>query len=539
MSYQPTANERINKLTLQLVQRKSENDKIGKKNKDLEKQVTDLKKTKTELQEQINTLKKERADIMHEKQLLEEKNRDLIATGGSNNNLDLEMALQNEVKECKDKITELNSSLNDKKCYLALKDNQIVGYKQINDDLQSKNANLGIKVNELLKSEADLKEKLNVLEIVAGAVRKEEGEQQELVVVKSKSEATEDAKKEIALLKQQLEKCNKENSILNDKLSQNIGKIASIDAFYKEILDGKDQTIKEYCTIVSNNDSEDSTLVKRLLIKFRSEQELKAIKDLRDSLLKEKASQANLAVQTSGGEHNVNGSGTRTENKITPNRTVDGGSVPPPVNGASQRNEANKKTNRLCRDGRLCQRIGQCNFQHDVINKKCRFGLSCKKVEKCLFMHSNVQHVGESAGFGSVSNINPGLMNTWPPMPMLGAHGERTVGLDSSSDMANRRNGLFGNVPVSGNYYGNYYGGANDDYHHHHHQLNNMFSQFNRGQTDRSQYVRKKGLCRNGQKCNVQGCSYHHSPIHRQCRNGDNCANKDTTCLFGHESKNE
>ena len=65
--------------------------------------------------------------------------------------------------------------------YPSLKDNQIIGHKKINDTLRENNANQGVKIDELRKSESELKEKLRVMEVVAGEVKDDKDEEQRLV----------------------------------------------------------------------------------------------------------------------------------------------------------------------------------------------------------------------------------------------------------------------------------------------------------------------------------------------------------------------
>ena len=141
-------------------------------------------------------------------------------------------------------------------------------------------------------------------------------------------------------------------------------------------------------------------------------------------------------------------------------------------------------------------------------------------------MHSN-QKVDDCRGFGR-NDMNHGPLPTWSPLSMLGAFSQPNMGFAVQPDMTNRGSGLSINMPAAGNYYR-----TRNDYQQQFNQQNHL------GQTDRSQYQSKKKLCRNGQKCDIQGCGFHHTPIHKQCRNGNDCANKETTCLFSHASKNE
>ena len=171
-------------------------------------------------------------------------------------------------------------------------------------------------------------------------------------------------------------------------------------AFYKEILDDKDATNKEYCALVNGTGSENSKVSKRLLIKFRSEQELRAIKDLRESLQQQKElNEAGVTTEDKAETEDVAAVERDIANK------ADGSSVSRNAVENQGNNSGNEQNNkRLCRDGKMCRNIGHCSFRHDVINKPSRYGGSCKKMERCLFIHRNASR--EESGSNGFINMN-------------------------------------------------------------------------------------------------------------------------------------
>ena len=87
-------------------------------------------------------------------------------------------------------------------------------------------------------------------------------------------------KKDLSALQSKLNDSNKMNSLLKDDLEETSGKLRSIDSFYKGILDQKDLTIKE-CFNIMQDETEESVKLKRLLVKFRTEHELKFVQDIK------------------------------------------------------------------------------------------------------------------------------------------------------------------------------------------------------------------------------------------------------------------
>ena len=82
------------------------------------------------------------------------------------------------------------------------------------------------------------------------------------------------------------------------KLSEKEDSLEKVDRFYKGILDDKDLVISGQLEIIEDNDV--IKKLKRLLLKFRSENELKFINDLK-SLIEKDTEDESLDINTSNG----------------------------------------------------------------------------------------------------------------------------------------------------------------------------------------------------------------------------------------------
>ena len=142
----------------------------------------------------------------------------------------------------------------------------------------------------------------------------------------------------------------------------------------------------------------------------------------------------------------------------------------------------------------------------------------------------------------------------WPQIPPqpLGTYAPGFV----AQPNFNRCDGMTGNVLTAGNYLGTYPGNQPNFQHLHNPYNGNVGRQFGQEQSNFgrsmsqfgqeqsnfgksvSQNPSRNKLCRNGQNCNEDGCNLHHSPIQKKCRNGNGCANRESTCLFMHDTKN-
>ena len=110
MSYQQDANDRINKLTLQLIDMRTELEKTKKKNRELDAQVNTLKRAKVELETQVAGMQKEKSELVLVKQKV---------VNDKSNKLDLEQ-LNNDVDKYQEEIKNLKLSIKDKECLVSL-----------------------------------------------------------------------------------------------------------------------------------------------------------------------------------------------------------------------------------------------------------------------------------------------------------------------------------------------------------------------------------------------------------------------------------
>ena len=473
LSYTHTANERINDLTLKLVSKQSESERLKKKIKDLELQVSNAKK-----KEGGANHDQEKHSKSHEKEIKKLRNEitDMKEQGGAD---------KRKIKELKEQ--------------LAVNENELVGAKHLNRELNGKLLSLNEKVKEISKSENELKQKLCVMEAVAGAVKDNDCE----IVVVNEAGAKEDLEKDkdLSSLKNKLDESLKQNSVLKDQLAESKSSLDSIDKFYQDILETKDKMLKEYITITTKDSDEDVKL-KRLLVKFRSDNELKLLNDLKASLAG--------GIDKSGeidkpGESKVEPVSIHRQESAKINVKTDNDSR---VSGRGENNEPSSPRKGLCRDGKLCPSIESCEFRHELVNKLCRFGQQCNKKQKCLFMHVNKP----SSFFGhDLSGLNV--------KPTSGVRDElNNGGGDSYARIQN--------VSLQWEGYNN----------------NNNYNNNNRtadwwgegvASADRSQPLRRK-LCWKGKSCEVSGCKFWHEVVPKPCRNGIECVKKNSTCLFSH-----
>jgi hypothetical protein len=181
MSYQHNANERINKLTLQLVSKQNEMDKLKKKQKETENQVNELKKLKKEWD-------------------LEKKSKVV-----KDNVLDLELieTLKNDIVNKDVQIKDWENKNMDAEVVASLKDNQITGYKKINEDLRAQIVVLGKKITGLVENEEQLSKNLKMMEDVASYIT-------------SGQKDNADKSAELNAVKKKLDDSNKNNSLLKE-----------------------------------------------------------------------------------------------------------------------------------------------------------------------------------------------------------------------------------------------------------------------------------------------------------------------------------
>ena len=529
MSYCPSANDRISKLTLQLINGQKEIEKLKSKNKDLENQVNDLKKSKSEWEREKKELLKKESEVSD----ADARN---LKNSGDMENLRAEVESRDqEIAILRAESDTLAARIDDLVKEMGSKDDQIVGYRKINEELRDDLAKSGMMVKKISEEKVELENKYKVMVAVAGEVKDDRNEN--LVILTDKTDSDAELRNEMAFLNHKLDETNKKNSLLKDDLEVKSRSLERMDNFYKEILDQKDETLKSYLSIIEG-DKDEAMKMKRLLIKFRAEQELKVVQDLMRALETSEGEGAaadegnvddgdkssakkNLTVvgfTGSGAGNHVNNnnnkpianslrrSGDDDSVNIDNNKPIEtpvllnGGGIENNVNAdETGEEEINNEKKGLCRDGRLCSDMIHCKFRHELVRKHCRFGVRCNRKNKCLFLHQLDRNY-------DVDNDHSNSCSHRQDMD----YAEQQYGRRDDGHWHSNRYEDFRAIEEA-----EYYGGNGD-----HRQIEQNGS--------------GRRLCRNGQTCKVPGCDLYHIPVPRQCRYGMNCSHKTTTCLFQH-----
>ena len=538
--HQPQYSDNLNRVTLMLFEKQKEVDSLKKQSKELELQIKDLKKCKVENEKDLIDMKKREKekdkmiqDIKNEYSILQEKVGSAHETGDSGKDVEL-------AKKCNEeqlaKISELENFVQEK--------------DQCITELQKCNSDLVKRCQSLSSNEVELSTRIHALEAVSSHI--DEGKKGDIVVVHAASvkENSNAISEEVASLNQRLDRLNRDNSLMKDELAEKTVSLQKIDEFYKEIVDQKDKVILDLQSITSDDGNIDIKF-KRLLLKFRSEQELKLMNELKTSI-DASSDSANKVATTDIGintdfvpnpckcKHNGNDESSTILN--------DGASG---LNGASKIGNIQKP--KMCKFGLLCDRKEFCEYSHEIIQKTCRFGNRCTKGNACLFLHRRSNDGGSTTGGEKYEERNHPLggMSASAPINNRAREPELINGfLTLNQAYANvvgdkfvpQRQGFSSGVPgmtnpcysntcgISGmQMYHNSHGGFTDnnmlrrDGNSHSPVLN--ISGHERGNTK---------LCRNGRMCSVNGCGLRHEIINKTCKFGGGCSRKDT-CLFRHD----
>ena len=480
----------MNQLTLQLIGKQNEVDTLKKSQKEMEGQMKEFKKLKAQW---------EKEKILKQKEL-EDKDKMLN-----------DMKDNAKVSPCNNKeITELRKINMDK----------IRNIQQLTEDLDLARQHIdeGVQREQSLKNEivmaedrcksltgcnSELENRVQVLESIAGDLNKDQVKSKEVISVPAKTDSINSVTaKELDEAKLKIEKLNKNNSIMKSELKEKEDKLKGIDDFYKEIIDDKEKISNGYLQIVEKDD-EKLTKFKRLLLKFRSENELKFVLELKDLLGRDDGNlNQTKDVTTNHNKNNISG----VESKKDESNMLDDGK-----STEGKENSVVQKKKNLCKDGKECLIKDSCPFRHTVVNKQCKFGGTCSRGGKCLFIHDDDDFQFHAGGFGFGSNSGNGFglgnsgfgadfesrsrynqMYENPQQNQLGYHNQR------------RRDGDWGG-DVGGN------GVPHNDA-----RLNG-----------------KVRLCRFGSKCQDGGCSFSHEIVNKLCRNKEKCR-KGEQCLFKH-----
>ena len=271
--HQPQYSDNLNRVTLKLFEKQKEIDSLKNQSKGLEMQVKELKDRKMENEKDLNDMRKrenEKEKIIlsmeNDYSKLQEKVRSSSEMISVSNELEL-------AKKCNDEqlveISKLQSLLHEK-------DKAIT-------ELQGCNKDLVRRCKSLTDVEVELSSRVQALEAVSSHIGDDEKNDIVVIHASSGNVKADVVKDEVASLNQKIEKLNKENSLFKDQLAEKTASLQKIDGFYKEIVDQKDKIICDLQSIMSD-DCDVNSRFKRLLLKFRSENELKLMNELKSCI---------------------------------------------------------------------------------------------------------------------------------------------------------------------------------------------------------------------------------------------------------------
>ena len=400
MQYLPqTMSEQLNNVSIKLVAKQKEVESVKRRYKELETLCTEQKSLINQTEKKLNELEKEK----------EKKDIMINAIKFENDEIKKKVSAWEEHKcvescdvsgrvELATKISTLEDVIKDKDTLIS--------------ELKRENGDLVNSCKSLKNTEAELSHQVKVLQEVCGHVN--EGSTNELVVINNKnSKDTGELEAEIQKLRQKIDKVYKSESLLKDQLSEKAASLDKIDNFYKEIIDQKDKALNDLLNITEDN-TETGKKMRRLLLKFRSEQELKFISGLKMDL---DGKEAEGVVNNDDSSTINNTSGTvessSSNHEASPTPEVEAVIREEAENTVDEMNHRNmdKKT-RLCKFGRKCS-VSGCEFSHNQVPRPCRFGGRCTKGDACLFSHedparfrTNCQGMGNFSGNRNLPMLN-------------------------------------------------------------------------------------------------------------------------------------
>ena len=371
-------------------------------------------------------------------------------------------------------------------------------------------------MNKSLKDkENELKGKVDILQAVAGAVRNTSEDEQIVVVNGARSEHVVDNghEKELERVRKKIDEVNRRNSLLKDELQEKTDSLASIDSFYKEIIVQKDLTISKFNDI-HDADQDTERQFKRLLTKFRTENELKFMQNLKITLEREdKQPTDNTEKRDEDLAQNIQKSSNDRNRNVSPKDggtgSKEGDSVGVlDVEGKKVINENLEKEEgkKMCRYGTKCNEKG-CALSHNRLDKPCRFGRECRKGDGCLF-----RHFSDVANGGEMRNVDNQKLN---------GNFERYEHFHSPVNMGNAYAGGMAQ-------FSNAFGGLG--------HLNSVSHDVPAMNPHNRLNVNVK-LCKYGRTCRnmTSGCTFRHEVINKTCKYADRCA-KGGACLFLHHN---
>ena len=511
----PLVSERLNSLSLKLVQKQNELDTTKKQNKDLEGKLKDLKKEKLQL---LNDLKEYEQDSAKKNIIITDLKDQLENKQAKTLNEDDEIMVM-QIDDLNKQVKSLQGEL-DRKC------NEL-------EDLAQSQSDMVMRCRSLEGNNTELHDKLLVLEAVSGQVKG--NVENEVVVVHAKStDSPTEHKKEIESLNKKIEKLNKENSVLKDQVTAKTNEFEKVDDFYKEILVAKEEVISSL-TVINNSNTEVEKKFRRLLMKFRSEQELKSIRDLKVDI-----EHKSNVIESVRENTNVEENGPVENSVRCGDKNIDKHAVVK----AAEVDHAKKK---LCKFGTKCNKKSSCEYSHEVVHKSCRFGDRCNKKEACLFLHeiNHEQHGmsgrGDCRNWGEFEerNNSRGYVSDAFGMPRPEYTGglpnfgvPRFPGVNALPRFGVANQPHYGGYPRLG--HGASFSGVATE--------TGGFRDGHSGQI--SPLDRTNKMCREGMKCSsMDKCTFSHKKISKDCKFGNECKWLEK-CLFRHTdtflcSKNE
>ena len=524
--HQPQYSDNLNRVTLKLFEKQNEVDGLKKKSKEQELQIKDLKKGRVEKEKELSDMQKKDGE------------KDVMIQSMKADYKKLQEKVSMESSEVPDRCNELESSKKSDEGQLAKifeLESLLQGKEEVIKELQVSNDDLVKRCKSLTANEVQLSSRIQTLETLSSHI--DDGVRGEVVVVHARSakENSDNLKEEVAVLNQKIDKLNKENSLLKDQLSEKSGSLQKIDEFYKEIVDQKDQVICDLQAITSKDGDLDAKY-KKLLLKFRSDHELKLMKELKSNI----AENSDNASSTSSDKIATTNVGINTDPALTQCKckcTVGGDKPSSAVNeGDNNSGENGSRIGfspiakpKMCKFGLKCSNKDTCEFSHEIIQKACRFGVRCTKGGACLFLHEN----------GNVNSAHAGARES-----------EWVTGfITNNRGFANVVGNRF--VPQKSGIYAVNQGTA--DTHHNNNRCDHFerdiyrsnqegFSGTNMMRRDGNSLNPSAGhnnnintrLCRNGRICEIVSCVFRHELINKACKFGAGCTRKNT-CLFRHD----
>ena len=322
------------------------------KNKDAKVQIAELKRTKKRYEEQLSCKDIENEKAKSSVSILKKQVEDL----------------RSEEQKLRKEIIEIRTG------------NSFTDLVTENADLNMKLEKLAKENSAIKKNEQELEAKLEVLKIAQNDI-KSSSELENLQNVNSK-------------LTKKLNDLIKENTVLKDRLQEEKSKYENVDNFYASIIENKDKTISKYLEISAMPHDPENKL-RRLLSYHKAEKEMQAMTRLSESLLENDGKMEGGDKEVQGKEKpkievspevvlSENNTVTLNDKKMEPDAKLM--EFIKSRNGDEHQEQlsSNKK---VCWFGPMCFR-STCEFEHGTCMSppNCRFNMKCTRRD-CIFTH--------------------------------------------------------------------------------------------------------------------------------------------------------